>query len=55
MKEYWGIKPEIIAAEDEDYRKEIKGTTAGLVIGDRAFEQRKCLLLFMTWVQNGKR
>ena len=41
MKEYWGINPEIIEAENEDYRKEIKGTTAGLVIGDRAFEQRK--------------
>lgn len=41
MREYWGIKPEVIDAEDEDYRKRIKGTTAGLVIGDRAFEQRK--------------
>jgi chorismate dehydratase len=41
MKEYWGIDPEIVEATDEDYRKEIKGTTAGLVIGDRAFEQRK--------------
>jgi chorismate dehydratase len=41
VKEYWGINPEIIQAENDDYRKEIKGTTAGLVIGDRAFEQRK--------------
>lgn len=41
MREYWGINPEIIEATNEDYRKEIKGTTAGLVIGDRAFEQRK--------------
>jgi chorismate dehydratase len=41
MKEYWGIHPEIIQAADESYRKEIKGTTAGLVIGDRAFQQRK--------------
>ena len=41
MKEYWGIHPEIIQAEDESYRKEIKDTTAGLVIGDRALEQRK--------------
>jgi chorismate dehydratase len=41
MKEYWGISPEIVESVDEDYRKEIKGTTAGLVIGDRAFEQRK--------------
>ena len=41
MKEYWAIHPEIVEAKNEDYRKEIKGTTAGLVIGDRAFEQRK--------------
>ncbi len=41
MKEYWGIHPQILNARDEDYRKQIKGTTAGLVIGDRAFEQRK--------------
>jgi len=41
MKESWGISPEIIEAKDEKYRREIKGTTAGLVIGDRAFEQRK--------------
>ena len=37
MKESWGINPEIIQAENENYRDEIKGTTAGLVIGDRAF------------------
>lgn len=41
MKEYWGITPEIVQAENEDYRNEITGTTAGLVIGDRAFEQRR--------------
>lgn len=41
MKEYWGIQPEIVQARDEHYRAEIKGTTAGLVIGDRALEQRK--------------
>jgi len=46
MREYWGINPELIAAVDEDYRKEIKGTTAGLVIGDRAFEQRKISTFF---------
>ena len=46
MHEYWGIKPEIVIAENEDYRKEIKGTTAGLVIGDRAFEQRKLSTFF---------
>lgn len=41
MQEYWGIHSETIQASDDSYRKEIKGTTAGLVIGDRAFEQRK--------------
>jgi chorismate dehydratase len=41
MKEYWGIHPELVEAVDENYRNEIKGTTAGLVIGDRALEQRK--------------
>jgi chorismate dehydratase len=41
MKEYWGINPELVHATDEDYRKKIKGTTAGLVIGDRALEQRR--------------
>lgn len=41
MKESWGISPVLIEAKSECYRREIKGTTAGLVIGDRAFEQRK--------------
>lgn len=41
MREYWGIHPEIVEATDESYRDKIKGTTAGLVIGDRALEQRK--------------
>lgn len=41
MKESWGIDPEIVQATDESYRNEIKGTTAGLVIGDRALEQRR--------------
>lgn len=41
IKEYWGIEPRLIQATDDNYRKEIRGTTAGLVIGDRALEQRK--------------
>lgn len=41
MKEHWKIHPEIIPSVDDSYRKEIKGTSAGLVIGNRAFEQRK--------------
>jgi chorismate dehydratase len=41
MKESWDIHPELLEAADESYRDKIKGTTAGLVIGDRAFDQRK--------------
>lgn len=41
MKESWGINPEIVEAADESFRDELRGTTAGLVIGDRALEQRK--------------
>lgn len=41
MSESWGIDPEILEAKDESFRDDIKGTTAGLVIGDRALEQRK--------------
>ncbi len=41
MQEYWGSRAELIYAEDENFRKKITGTTAGLVIGDRALEQRK--------------
>ncbi|HEY8688016.1 MAG TPA: menaquinone biosynthesis protein [Chitinophagaceae bacterium] len=40
IKQYWKIDP-IFLSTSEDYRKNIKGTTAGLVIGDRALEQRK--------------
>lgn len=41
MQEYWGINPELVDTKNEEYRNQITGTTAGLVIGDRAFEQRK--------------
>ena len=40
IREYWKINPELINAK-EDFRDHIKGTTAGLVIGDRALQQRK--------------
>ena len=40
IKEFWKIDP-VIEMTSYDYQREIKGTTAGLVIGDRAFEQRK--------------
>lgn len=40
IKQYWKIDPELITTS-EDYRKNISGTTAGLIIGDRALEQRR--------------
>ena len=40
LKEHWKINPALIAAK-ADYENEIAGTTAGLVIGDRAFVQRQ--------------
>lgn len=41
LKRYWKIEPEFEDAKGEEYRHRITGTTAGLVIGDRAFEQRR--------------
>jgi chorismate dehydratase len=40
IKEFWKINPVFKKAES-DFRSEIKGTTAAVVIGDRALEQRK--------------
>jgi chorismate dehydratase len=40
LKEYWKKEVELVDAK-EDFRSAIKGTTAGIVIGDRALEQRK--------------
>jgi chorismate dehydratase len=40
LNEYWKKDVVFIEATGEDYRKEIKGTSAGVVIGDRALEQR---------------
>ena len=39
LKEYWRISPEFIDG-GKDFRTLITGATAGVVIGDRAFEQR---------------
>lgn len=39
LRDYWKVNPVLTDAK-EDFREHIKGTTAGLVIGDRAFEQR---------------
>ena len=40
LKDYWKLNADLISA-DEGYEEKINGTTAGLVIGDRAFIQRK--------------
>jgi chorismate dehydratase len=39
LKEYWRVSPQLVDA-GKDFRDHIKGTTAGVVIGDRALEQR---------------
>ncbi len=39
LKEYWDISPQYQAA-GLDFRNDIRGTTAAVVIGDRALEQR---------------
>lgn len=39
MTEHWQVAPKLLKG-DKDYEKQISGTTAGLVIGDRALEQR---------------
>lgn len=39
LKEFWKISPEFISGT-QNFENEIKDTTAGLVIGDRAFSQR---------------
>lgn len=40
LKEYWKKDVEYIDASGEDFRDHITGTTAGVVIGDRALQQR---------------
>ena len=40
LREYWKKEVELVDATGEDFREEIKGTTAGVVIGDRALQQR---------------
>ena len=39
LQEHWKISPKLIAGTTH-YEQDISGTTAGLVIGDRAFTQR---------------
>ncbi len=40
LKEYWQIRPSLLEG-DEQYISQIKGKTAGLIIGDRALENLK--------------
>jgi chorismate dehydratase len=40
LRDHWKVDVELINA-GEDFQNEIRGTTAGLVIGDRSFIQRK--------------
>ncbi|MBS1600053.1 MAG: menaquinone biosynthesis protein [Bacteroidetes bacterium] len=39
LKEYWNAQPELVDARD-DFREHIREKVAGVVIGDRALEQR---------------
>lgn len=41
LKEYWKKEVGFIDATGEDFRDQISGTTAGVVIGDRALKQRE--------------
>lgn len=42
LREYWKKDVQFLDATGEDFRDKIKGNTAGVVIGDRALEQRQC-------------
>ena len=52
LKEHWNIEPKLMDAQ-KGYELSISGTTAGLVIGDRALEQRNkskyCYDLGQAW------
>ncbi|HYC28686.1 MAG TPA: menaquinone biosynthesis protein [Chitinophagaceae bacterium] len=39
LREHWRLEPELVYTKS-DYQADIQGTTAGLVIGDRALAQR---------------
>lgn len=40
LKNYWKISPKLVDTSN-GYQQNIKGTTGGLIIGDRALQQRK--------------
>lgn len=41
LRDFWKQEVEWVPAGGEDFRSRISGTTAGVVIGDRALEQKK--------------
>jgi chorismate dehydratase len=41
LRDYWKQKVQFIDATGEDFRNQIQDATAGVVIGDRALQQRK--------------
>ncbi len=41
LKEYWKLDIELEDTQGDNFRSLIKGSTGGLVIGDRAFEQKR--------------
>ncbi len=41
LRDHWKVTPELLSAENEGYMEHIHGRTGGLVIGDRAFIQKK--------------
>lgn len=54
LRDYWRREVRIINAAGEDFREKLSGTTAGVVIGDRALQQRLhspfCFDLAEAWI-----
>lgn len=46
LKEYWKKNVGYLSCDSDEYRKKISGTTAALVIGDRALEQKNISAYF---------
>ena len=53
ISQFWKIKP-VLKETSGEYQSEISGTTAALMIGDRALGKEKYLPLFMILGWNGK-
>jgi chorismate dehydratase len=41
LRDHWQVTPELLSADNDGYMEHIHGHTGGLVIGDRAFIQKK--------------